>query len=170
MQKFPIYLEGIRVFSNSTKAINIFDKSLIGERKDGKIIYNSYEAFYLFEKNLAEIIRSKKKLKESELIKTFSKNMDFLTKYLVYKDLKNKGYIIKTGLKFGEEFRVYNKLDYINKHAKYICYPIKQQEKLSLKDLISKIRVSHSTGKKLLLAIVDTEEDILYYEIDWVKI
>lgn len=169
MDKFQIYISDTRIFSNSNKAINLFDKSIIGEKKEGKIIYNVFEAFYLFERNLAEILKEDKKINESELLKIFSKNKNFFIKYLVYKDLKNKGYIIKTGLKFGEEFRVYNKLDYSNKHAKYICYPIKENDKLSFKDLISKIRVSHSTGKKLLLAIVDSEEDILYYEIDWVK-
>ncbi|MBR9704148.1 tRNA-intron lyase [Candidatus Pacearchaeota archaeon] len=90
---------------------------------------------------------------------------------LAYKKLKNKGYVIKSGLKFGGEFRVYEKKSFIkNKHAKYICIPIKQTEKIEPKDIISNIRVTHSTGKKLLLGIIDSQEDVTFYEIDWVKI
>jgi tRNA-intron endonuclease, archaea type len=168
MKKFNIFIDNARTFSNTNDSINLYERFKIGEFKDGNVIYSKFEAFYLFETKKAELIKNNKILTEKEILKLFSKNKDFLMKYLVYKDLKNKGYIIKTGLKFGEEFRVYNKSDY-NKHAKWICYPLKDSDRLSLKDFISKIRVSHSTGKKLLLAIVDEEEDILYYETDWIK-
>ncbi|MDP2925669.1 MAG: tRNA-intron lyase [Nanoarchaeota archaeon] len=171
--RFNIYVIEQRIFSNSQKAHSIQDKNKIGELKEGKIIYSSFEAFYLFETKKANILNIKDiKLSETELLKLFSKiDKDFYLKYLVYKNLKNKGYVVKTGLKFGEEFRIYTKQDYIkNHHAKYICFPIKSSEKIDPKDFISKTRITHSTGKKLLLAIVDNEEDISYYEIDWLKI
>ncbi len=166
---FPLYLSNDRIFSNAEKAMNLAELRKIGELKEGKIIYTSFEAMFLQETKKAEIINLKnnKILKEIEIIKHFTKkDKEFLTKYLVFKYLKNKGYIVKTGLKFGEEFRVYNKYD---KHARWIVYPIKSTEKIEPKELISKSRISHSTGKKLLLAIVDSEEDITFYEIDWLK-
>ncbi|MEM0465494.1 MAG: tRNA-intron lyase [Candidatus Pacearchaeota archaeon] len=167
---FPIYLEGERIFSNSKIAIDTQDRKKLGEIKDGKVIYNPFEAFYLLENKKAKLIKNDKELKEQEILKIFSKNKDFITKYLVFKDLKNKGYVIKAGIKFGEEFRVYNKEDYKkNKHAKWICYPIKSIDNIKIKEFIAKLRVSHASGKKLLLAIVDSEEDIIYYEIDWIK-
>lgn len=30
-------------------------------------------------------------------------------KYLVYKDLRTRGYIVKTGLKYGADFRLYER-------------------------------------------------------------
>lgn len=167
--KFPIYLSNERIFSNSQKAINIAELRKIGEHKEGKVIYTSYEAFYLQETKKAVIkdIKKEKPLSENELMSSLTKkDKEFHTKYIVFRNLKNKGYIVKTGLKFGEEFRVYKKQD---KHARWIVYPIKSTEKINPKDLISKSRISHSTGKKLLLAIVDSEEDISFYEIDWIK-
>ncbi len=141
----------------------------IGELKEGKVIYTSFEALYLQETKKVEIfnLKDNKILKEIEVIKFFTKkDKDFMIKYLVYKHLKNKGYIVKIGLKFGEEFRVYTKQD---KHARWIVYPIKSTDKIEPKELISKSRISHGAGKKLLLAIVDSEEDITFYEIDWIK-
>jgi tRNA-intron endonuclease, archaea type len=167
--KFPVYISGERIFSNSQKAINLQDKSNLGELKEGKVIYSQFEALYLVEKKEAIIVSIKKgkELSENEIITLFSKKeKEFHTKYIIFKYLKNKGYIVKTGLKFGEEFRVYKKHD---KHARWIVFPVSSNEKIQPKELISKSRVTHSTGKKLLLAIVDSEEDITFYEIDWVK-
>ncbi|MBU1252016.1 MAG: tRNA-intron lyase, partial [Nanoarchaeota archaeon] len=36
-------------------------------------------------------------------------------------------------------------------------------------DFSAKNRVAHSTKKNLLLAIVDEEGDVSYYEVRWVK-
>jgi len=167
--KFPIYLSGERIFSNSQKAINLQDKTKLGEYKDGKVIYSGFEAVYLIEKHLAVFIslKKEKELTENELISFLSKkDKNFQIKYIIFKYLKNKGYIVKTGLKFGEEFRVYKKNE---KHAKWIVFPISSTDIIQPKELISKSRITHSTGKKLLLGIVDSEEDITFYEIDWVK-
>jgi len=61
---------------------------------------------------------------------------------------------------------VYEKKD---KHAKWIVFPI-SKPKININEFISKNRVAHSTAKKLLLAIVDHEENIIFYEVNWLKI
>jgi tRNA-intron endonuclease, archaea type len=185
--KFSIYLNASQLFSNSQKAITIQNSKKIGEIKDGKVIYSPFESLYLIETEKSEIFKENKKITKENLIKLFSKkDKEFFTKYLVFKELRKKGYIVKTGLKFGGDFRVYcnskksrqfsdskksepSTFSACHPHAKWICYPIKSQ-KIEVKDFIAKTRISHSTGKKLLLAIVDSEEDIMFYEIDWVRV
>lgn len=177
--KFPIYIAGDRIFSNSQKALELQNTKNLGEKALGKVIYSPFEAFFLVETQKANIINLKtnKSMKEHELITVLSKkHRDFLTKYLVFKALKNKGYSVKTGSKFGAEFRVYcnskksRDFSACPQHAKWLVYPIKQSEKSNWNEFISKNRISHSTGKKLLLAIVDNEDNVLFYEIDWMKI
>jgi tRNA-intron endonuclease, archaea type len=87
---------------------------------------------------------------------------------LVFKDLRNKSYIVKTGSKFGLEFRVYDK-GKTNSHAKWVVYIVKQSSKTNWKEFILNARIAHSTAKKLLISIIDSEENIIYYETDWVK-
>lgn len=165
--KFQIYLQSSRIFSNSNKAFSIQDSKNLGEKSNNHIIYSEFEAFHLFETNQAQIIKSDKPLNEAQILKEFSKkDKEFLTKYSVFKALR-KRYIVKTGSKFGAEFRVYDK---IGNHAKWLVFPVKQSEKLELHELISKTRIAHSTAKKLLLAIVDKENSVIFYEIDWLKI
>jgi len=164
--KFPIYLQGDRIFSNSAKAFSIQDSKNLGEKSNNKILYSEFEAFYLFETNQAEILKTKP-LSEEQILKEFAKkDKQFSIKYPVFKILR-KNHIVKTGSKFGAEFRVYDKL---GNHAKYLVFPVKQSDKLNLHELVSKTRIAHSTAKKLLLAIVDKEQDVLFYEIDWLKI
>jgi tRNA-intron endonuclease len=41
---------------------------------------------------------------------------------------------------------------------------------MSWHEFSAKNRVAHSTRKNLLLAILDQEGDIIYYEVKWMKI
>lgn len=165
--KFTIYMIGERIFSNSQKAITLQALKKFGEIDSGKVIFSPFEALFLVETGKAELSRNNKILPYEKLLKIFSKK-DFFTRYLIFRELKNKGYIVKTGLKFGAEFRVYDKNNY-NKHAKWLVYPLLQKGKINLDEFISKNRIAHSTGKKLLLGIVDNEEKVLFYEISWIK-
>jgi len=172
--KFPIYLFAKRLSSNSQKAITLVNTKKLGELKNKQVIYSPFEAFYLIEKNKAELIKNNKPLTKQQAEKTLLKSKNLTIKYPVFKYLRQKGYIVKTGLKFGGDFRVYSptkdsKNPLITSHAKYICFSISELSNLNLKDFISKNRIAHSTAKKLLLAIVDTEQSILFYEVDWVK-
>ena len=91
-------------------------------------------------------------------------------KYPVFNDLRERGYIVKTALKFGADFRVYDKgARPGKKHAKWIVFTDHESKKISWNDFSAKNRVAHSTRKNLLLAIVDEEGDITYYEVKWVK-
>ena len=84
--------------------------------------------------------------------------------------MREKGHILKTALKFGAEFRVYKKGIKPGKdHALWLLYPVKESENHSWYDFAAKNRVANSTKKKLLIGIVDDEEDVSYYEISWLK-
>jgi len=161
-----IYFNNEKIFSNSQKAITLAKTRKIGEIKKEIVTYSPYEALYLIENKKANAIKNEKKLSYKEILKKLCRGKEFYIKYLVFKELKEKGYIIKTGLKFGEEFRVYKKNE---KHAKWIVYPIHYSKKLDLREFIAKNRIAHSTAKRILLAIIDSEEKIIFYEIQWIK-
>ena len=86
----------------------------------------------------------------------------------MFRDLREKGYVVKTALKFGADFRVYEKgIKPGQDHAKWVVYPVHESEHLTWHEFAAKNRVAHSTKKRLLIGIVDDEEDITYYEIGW---
>ena len=86
------------------------------------------------------------------------------------RDLRKKGYIVKTALKFGADFRVYYKGVFPGQdHAHWIAYAAREYEELKWQDFAAKNRVAHSTNKKLLLCILDEEGDVSYYEVSWIR-
>ncbi|MFH0808119.1 MAG: tRNA-intron lyase [archaeon] len=170
MQKITAILIGNQITSNSSEAHTIFKKSHFGEKLGQKILYSICEAFYLHEQNKMQILDFKNSpIPENILLKKFQ-NLDktFTTKYPVFKDLREKSYIVKTALKFGADFRVYEK-GKTTTHSKWLCYATRENSSLKWQDFAAKNRVAHSTKKNLLIAIVDEENQISYYEIKWTQ-
>lgn len=153
--------------STSQQAFTLFEKSWLGEKEHGKILYSVYEAFYLIKTRRAVLIKNNKPILPEEAEKQLMKNKDIRKKYLVFKNLRKKGYVPKAGLKFGADFRLYIKNE---KHAKYLVHITNENNKTGFRELLAKTRISHSTAKKLLIAIIDSQGDITYLEIDWIKI
>lgn len=161
-----------KVSSNSSEAHALFAKSTFGEKSNQKIIYSNYEALYLSEESKIKVQNFQgKPIERKDLERKFSRiDKNFKTNYSVFKDLRKKGYIVKTALKFGGTFRIYEKGKNIGKsHSKWICFPVDENSKILWQDFTAKNRVAHSTKKNLLIAIVDEENSISYFEISWIK-
>lgn len=138
-----------------------------GKKEDNIYTLDIYEAMFLCEKKKIEIIKNNAKLEFNDILNM--KKFNFLN-YLIYKDLKSKGYNVKTGIKYGATFRVYNKGVKMGKeHSLWLVEPIKDNELLKMKDMAGKNRIAHSTNKKILFAIVDNENCITYIEANWKK-
>jgi tRNA-intron endonuclease, archaea type len=161
-----------KIASNSKEAFALFEKSVFGEKQSEKIEYSIFEAFYLLDSKKAELIQKNKTLPRDEVEKKFSRiDKKFNIKYPVFKNLREKGYLVKSALKFGAEFRVYEKNFKKNKpHAKWLVFTDSENNKISWNEFSAKNRVAHSTRKNLLLSILDNEGKITYYEISWKKI
>jgi len=171
MNKFPSHIIGEIISSNDAEAHSLYKKSSFGEPVRGKIQYSLSEALFLVEKNKIEIFSRNKKISEKELLNKLKRiDKKIQIKYPVFKDLREKGYIVKTALKFGADFRVYDKgVKPGNKHAKWIVFADHESKRLTWPEFSAKNRVAHSTKKNLLLAIVDEEASITYYEVRWLK-
>ncbi len=171
MKKIQSYMLGGIVSSNSEEAFTLYKKSNFGENIGEKIQYSPSEVIFLVEKKKMEVSSTKKKLSKEELMNKFKrKDNKIETKYLVFKDLREKGYTVKTALKFGAEFRVYEKNSRPGKsHARWIVFTDEETRRFNWHEFSSKNRVAHSTKKRLLIAIVDSEGGIVYYEIKWIK-
>jgi tRNA-intron endonuclease len=169
--KIQAHLIGNTISTNSEKAYTLAKQNSFGEKIGEKVQYSFQESFFLFEEKKLEILQNKKTLTEQEILKKFTRiDKKFLTKYIVFKDLRKKGYILKTALKFGAEFRVYEKGKKIgDAHAKWLLFTDNEKNKQSWQEIAAKSRVAHSTKKKILLAIVDDEASITYYELNWIK-
>lgn len=170
--KFALDLIGERLIAeDKDEAHNLYDQSRYGEIKDNKIQYSFVEGAYLLEKGRINILEGDKELIFDDFVKKATKKEpNFWIRYVAYKDMRNRGYIVKTALKFGADFRIYDRgIKPGEDHAKWIMYPVKETSQFSWYEYSAKNRVAHSTRKRLLLAIVDEESDCTFYECIWTR-
>ena len=158
------------ITEDTDEARELYNQSRFGELIDNKVQLALHEALYLMEKGKITIIdQGKKKIIFEQFLKKAKKvEPNFWTRYCVYKDIRNRGYIIKTALKFGADFRVYDRgVKPGEDHARWIVYPVHESSTLTWYEFSAKNRVAHSTRKRLLVGVVDAESDVTYYEIAW---
>lgn len=134
-----------------------------GTVESGKLVLSSEETLFLIEKKKIDI-----GLSFTATLKKLSRKQRNLTeRFAVYRDMRSKGYVLKSGLKFGCDFRVYEKK---KDHAKWLLFVTKDSEKLQWKNFSGMARVANSTKKNVLVAIVDSENSPTYFEISWKRI
>ncbi len=90
-----------------------------------------------------------------------SKNFELL--YIVYKDLRERGYYIQPGV---TGFRVYPRGGHPGKTpAEFFVFVTSERIPLLLSDLRVHLDTVENLKKRLVLSIVDEESDITYYEV-----
>lgn len=150
---------------------DLYNLGRYGEITTDHVTYSLVEGLYLYEKGKISLKEGRKKMTVQKFIE-YAQQFEptFRIRYMVYKDLRNRGYIVKTALKFGADFRVYDRgVKPGDDHAKWIVFPVHESSGFTWHEFSAKNRVAHSTRKKLLLGIVDEENDVTYYECNWTK-
>ena len=159
----------INIEPGSKKPISLNQKSGFGKLSEDKLELSLIEALYLMEKGRLNLFKGNDECSVNEIL-TILKDNNVYGKYLVYSDLKDRGYIIKTGFKYGSDFRLYDRGHSPGEgHSDYLVKVIYENYEIPVLDFASYIRVSHGVRKKLLLAIVDEDHDITYYNVEWTK-
>ncbi|WP_456366414.1 tRNA-intron lyase [Thermococcus sp.] len=163
------HLSGNRVFSTDRNAIDgLYNNRHYGKLVNGKVLLSLLEAAYLTERGKIEVRDGKKKLSLEEIMKLGRKEDElFDAKYLVYKDLRDRGYTVKSGLKFGSHFRVYRRG--MEEHAQWLVWVVPEHKTLIPHDITARVRVAHGVRKNMIMAVVDDDGDVVYYKVEWVK-
>ena len=159
----------IKVEEGSKRPIALHEKSKFGKIEADFLQLSLIEACYLLEKGRLDIYEDDNQCSIGYLI-DFLKQEELYGKYIVYRDLKDRGFVIKTGFKYGSEFRLYNRGGGPNQsHSDYLVKIIFEDYDINALDFASYVRVAHGVNKKFLLAIVDDDFDITYYDIAWTR-
>jgi len=163
------YLSGNLVIIKDKKGTKLHEKSHYGNFTDEGLQITLIEALYLAEKGKLKIQKNGKVVSIDEMFDMVRRE-DLFTKYLVFSDLRNRGYIVKTGFKYGSEFRLYERGKSPGEgHSDYLVKVVPEDYEIPVADFSSYVRVAHGVNKKLLFAIVDEENDITYYNVEWTR-
>ena len=162
-------LSGDLVIVRDGNVAKIHEKSHYGNMTEDGLQLSIIEATYLLEKGKLEVKIGSKETSIEELFQILREKGSF-TNYIVFRDLRNRGYIVKTGFKYGSEFRLYERGKSPGEgHSNYLVKVANENSKFMMSDLSSYVRVAHGVNKKLLFAVVDDENDITYYNVEWTR-
>lgn len=117
------------------------------------LILDLIEGYYLLEKSRLTVIHSRKNVDQNELLDICRReHHNFDKKYLVYKDFREKGYIVNPGIKFGCDFAVYQKGPGID-HAPYLVQVYNPADPISATEVVLTGRLATTVRKQFILAI-----------------
>jgi tRNA-intron endonuclease len=127
------------------------------------------ECAYLTKEGRIEVQKKnrKKPLSLSEILKLGQKTSDeFNDRFVVYSDLREKGYVVRPGLKFGTDFAVYEEGPGKD-HAPLLVHVIPQRKGVVPLDIVRAGRLATSVKKKFMIATVKETGSIAYYSFVW---
>jgi len=154
---------------DEAQANHLYQRGFFGKPlSGGKLQLSPVEALYLIDSGKASVMGDEgKKLNFKALAEKYIEtDPELMLKYAAYSDLRSRGYVIKTGLKFGAHFRVYERGEKPGEaHSKFLVQAIPEGYKITPTELARAVRLAHSVKKKIYWAVVDDESDITYYSI-----
>lgn len=141
-----------------------------GEKIKDMYILESYEALFLLYYNRLVLKKQKSILDFSTFLQTLLKiDLSIFTKFLIFRDLRTRGYIPKEGFGFGNDFRVYERGEYSRKAAKYVIFGINEGLSVKANILFENIRSIEKMGKEAIIAVIERRGEIIYYKVNQKK-
>src|SRR3989304_7577581 len=142
----------------------LYNTSFYGRPRDGTLELSLAEGAYLLYLEKITVGFEGKELdfklfftKASSLVKNFE------LFYIVYKDLRERGYYVQPSV---TGFRVYPRGGHPGKTpAEFFVLVTSERIPLMLSDLMTHLGTADNLKKRLILAIVDEESDITFYEV-----
>jgi len=133
------------------------------------LILDLIEGYYLLQKSKINIYKLKKKITEKEMLQICKNEYhNFDKKFLVYKNFRDKGYIVNPGIKFGCDFAVYQKGPGLD-HAPYLVQVYNTNDSISSTDVVLAGRLATTVRKQFVLAIPHGKNNVGYLALDWWK-
>ena len=174
MPDVEVKIEGVLVRNqtivSNKKMQNILEQKGCGEISKKKFILKPFESLYLLYTNYLELKEGKKKINFDTLMqKCLKYDNNILTKFLIYRDLKSKGYVVKDGFGFGSDFRVYERGHFGEKGAKYLVFGLSEGKQEKLGQLQKKVGQITRMGKEPVLAVIERRGEVIYYKILKIK-
>jgi tRNA-intron endonuclease len=153
----------------------ISDKNMIhelglkgfGESEKEKLYLKSFETLYfLYTKRL--ILKKNKKQIDFNYFMNHCQMTDseILTKFLIYRDLRTRGYVVKDGFGFGSDFRVYERGQYGEKGAKFLIFGLNEGQQEKMGNLQKKIEEITQMEKEPIIAVIERRGEVIYYKIN----
>ena len=156
-------------YVESESADRISQHGFYGSRlDDGRLEIEPIEVLHLLERKRIILTTPDGTSIDSSFVvnKTIEKDPDIWIRYLVFRDLRSRGYAVRQGFGAGIGFRVYSRGERPGAAAaNQLIYVLKEGVSISLHDLDTVTETAASARKTLLFALVDQNGEVNYYRV-----
>ncbi len=159
----------------TNKGVTITEQSSIdalscrgyGTTEDQILTLTFFEALYLQDKGMLEVKgKSNETVDFQKILHSYEAvNENAWVNYLVYRDLRSRGYVVREGFGAGTEFRVYERGAYGKDSASYMVLGTQEGKPLAIDMLASVMQQCQSQKKELVLAVMNRRGEIVYYSV-----
>jgi tRNA-intron endonuclease len=139
------------IFDKKTSE-DLFKKEFYGKPFTDGLQISLIEGLYLVEKKVLDVFD----VNDKKISKKILKNVTSDSEFLVFKTLKKLGFIVKTGFKFGADFRAYS-YHPDEGHAEFLFHVVNAGFSSVWSKVSSVVRLAHSVNKEIVFAVVDKD-------------
>ncbi len=148
---------------------SIYSQGWFGKyTKSGHVKLDPYETALLLERKKIDVQESKdQNLSLSEVVAFFSNNIqEFLVHYLLYKDLRARGYVVKRHTDNEKYFELYER-GATPKNAQHLALvvPMVEGSLFNIDDIDQIVSEAKEISKLLIFAVIDSLGDVSYYSV-----
>lgn len=150
-----------------SERVGELEQSGYGSKKDKTLALRDYEALYLLYAGKLDLKdETGKKVTFERLAELTQKRaQDSWTKFMIYRDLRSRGYVVREGFGFGTDLRVYERGDYPKKPAKYVVFALDEGIEKGMGDLQKSVREMAKMGKEAIIAVIERRGEVIYYKV-----
>ncbi len=163
-----VYVDGKGLVSPE-HADSVSQQGFYGLRlDDGRLLLEPVELLHLLERKRIAVVDPAGCLMSAKDIVNdrLPHDPDLWTRYLVFRDLRSRGYAVRQGFGKGIDFRVYSRGERPGTTtARQLVYVLKEGIPISLVDLDRATETASAARKKLVFALVDQNGEVSYYQV-----
>ena len=157
------------------KSVEVAEKSAIdslssrgyGITENEAFTLSFYEALYLKDKDLLEVRDERgKEVDFQGLLRCYEAvDENAWVNYLVYRDLRSRGYVVRDGFGAGIDFRIYERGGYGKNTAQYLILSIQEGKPMPIQELVNAVQQCQSQKKELILAVMNRRGEAVHYSV-----
>lgn len=160
-------LKGGRVVVEDRGRFGDLEQVGYGERDGRKLVLKDYEALYLLSSGRLSVSDERGKPVTFNRLAEMcqARTGDAWTKFMIYRDLRSRGYIVKEGFGFGTDLRVYERGDFPEKAAKFVVFALDEGTEREVEELSDSVRQIIKMGKEAIVAVIERRGEVIYYKV-----
>jgi tRNA-intron endonuclease len=137
-----------------------------GTAEKNELTLTFYEALYLMDKQMLGVKAKKGDADFQTVLKAYEKvDENAWMHFIVYRDLRSRGYVVREGFGAAIDFRIYNRGEYGKDSAAFLVLSTQEGKPLPMDALSGALSQTQSLKKELILAVINRRGEIVYYSV-----